>query len=294
MLDTKYNPDNHCWPAIRRSVTSIAVYSILLSIVETLIAYEIIKPFEDPGISDMFVFTIFGLLNSIILRRYVCIISEQNPRHPRMACHCLIFFFSFAFIKLGTTMEHNARAQMYHSQTLSKTTFNDGEYYYIDSVGTLDSANSKRSISYKEQHFRYSSNHRFSGYYVAPFSDRKSVFYVAKCERDYSTGKYTKGEGEQRFSQEFGDFVKNIKPAISNHLFRRIPSRARDYRVYVSCIQKGVTQRDNRPVIEEMLTPVKDDRMPRWTDVLWWYILAPIVYVLLLLIVFCFSKTELW
>lgn len=42
----RYNPRNHCWPAIRKSIIAITIYTLLLSVIETFIVYEINKAFE--------------------------------------------------------------------------------------------------------------------------------------------------------------------------------------------------------------------------------------------------------
>lgn len=286
---------NHCWPAVRKSVTAIISYTLLLSVIETFIAYRINNAF---GLFDGFgvivCYSVFSLFNSVILRKYVCVISKKNVKDPRFACHWAIFLCSFIFIASGIQMEQTAHLEMHHSKTLSETHFNEDEYYYIDRTETIDTINGKQDIGYHEQHSRHSSpKHDFRGYYIAPFSDRSSVYYAFIYERKYNTDKYSKSESEKIFTQEFQDSVNRVKQAVGNHLFHRISPKEVDYHVLGSLIQYGCSpEKEGYQGIEELLVPVENDRMPRWYDDLPLYAAIYLIFSLLILFFFCISNTE--
>lgn len=291
----RYDHRNHCWPAIRKSIIAISIYTLLLSVIETFIVYEINKAFEVSEGDDMIAPIVLGILNSIILRKYICIISLHNSGNPRFGCHSLIWLFSWIFITIGATIEHDARMEVYQSNTLDEISFKKGdEYYHIDQVGTLDTINGEKYIVYEELHLTHQSpKHSFRGYYVVPFTNRKSVFYTIKFMREYPTNRYTEKESRKMFNQAFQDSVSRINPIVGNHLFQRILPQARDYDNYcINASFSSFSQKYDYAGIEAIFSPAENDRKPRWYDELLKYASCIVLYILVLIFGFGTCKTE--
>lgn len=292
---------HHCWPAVRKAVTAIFLYTLLLSVIESFIVYGITgtvitEPFGKSGNDGILIsYCVFSLFNSIILRKYVCVISKKNYRDPRFVCHAFIFAASFSSILLITEMEHNVRMEVHHSKTLSEIKFDENEYYYyIDRAETLDTINGKQEINYDELHLTHATpKHDFRGYYIAPFNSRISVYYAFKYERKYPTNKYSKSESKKIFIQEFHDSVNSVKKYVGNHLFHRISMDNIDYHIFGSMVQYGCSpEKEGYQGIEELLVPVKDDRMPRWYDNLLFYAEVYLFINIFILFIFCTTNTE--
>ncbi len=293
------NSTYHCWPAVWRSVRAISLYTLLLPVIESFIVYGIngtviTESFGESGHDGILVAScIFSLFNSIILRKYVCVISRKNVREPRFVCHIFIFAVSLFSIWSVTEMLHKAHLKMHHFKTLSEISFNEDEFYYIDRAETLDTINGKQDINYDELHSRHSSpKHDFRGFYIAPFSNRSSVYFGFRHERKYPTDKYSKSECEQMFTQEFQDSVNRVKKAIGNHLFHRISMDETDYHIFGLMINYGCSpEKEGYQGIEELLVPVEDDRMPRWYDDLLLYAAVYVFINLFILFIFCTTNT---
>lgn len=302
----RYNPRNHCWPAIWKSIFAIVSISIALSVVEAVVIYEIRHLL---GLSSKFFMCLVGiaaLYNSLVLRRYILIIKKVPSTErgdPRWACHLFIMLFSFIFICALNEMEHHARAKVQYSQTLDGLTFNEAEYFYFESPLAIDTARSGQDIkadSYSTSRGT-ATEHSYKGYYVAPFCGHDSVFYAQEYMYSRSVSKIpwpsklTRPDVWNKFYTQFNVMCDNMSPTTSNHLFRRIYPEKDDY--YWSALGYSYAKDSICHPINEIhksivLTPLENDRMPRWTDIL------PLIvffflpfYILMLIFDFGCSKT---
>ena len=285
-------PRRHTGPIALKAVIAIISFTLLLTAVETVIAYEINRAFGLSFNGSLIEYAIFALINSIILHRYVCVISKDNSSNPRFGCHVEIFVFSLLFIAVGVGMEHDARAKMYRAKTLNEISHTDAEYFYIDEVGILDTVKGRQRIDYRKvTPRRESAKHCFTGYYAAPFCDRKSVFYGIKYEDEYSSRKFSRSLSMQLFTQHFQDSIRRINPVVSGHLFQRTFPDNKDFLTFCHVVQADCPPQDFQ-YVEKLLTPMKNDRMPRWTGNLPFYAILWMIYIILLCCFFHFSKTE--
>lgn len=286
------NSRRHIGPIALKAVIAIIAFTLLLSALETVIAYEINHAFALSTSAIMTEYAIFALFNSIILRRYVCVISKDNSMDSRFGCHIEIFVFSFLFIAIGVDMEHDARAKICRAKTLNETSHTDAEYFYIENVGNLDTVKGKKRIDYRKiTPKRESAKHCLTGYYAAPFCDRKSVFYGIKYEEEFSSRKFSRSLSIKLFTLHFQDSISRINPVVSNHLFRRTFPDNKDFLTFCNVVQADCAPQDFQ-YVEKLITPMKDDRMPSWTDNLSFYAILWLAYIILLCCFFHFSKTE--
>lgn len=291
-----YDPSRHCWSAVIKSITAITVFSMLLTVIETLIVYEIDK--TSGGNSTLLFAAVFGIINSRILRKYVRVLSVEPIGSPRLACYLIIAFCTTLFIRLGIHIEHDARANIYHSKTLNEPTFNEEDYFYIDTPGIINYGENGRAIEYRyESSGKYSSNgrHIYTGYFVAPFRQAPSIFYVVKYELPYSSSYTSKGESEEKFKERFNDFITRIKPEINNHLFQRITHTSNEY--LQAAIHNSLPLRDDydeNTKIKDLvlLTPMENDSMPIKYEELPVLAVFFIGYIIIISVILGFSKTE--
>ncbi len=219
-----------------------------------------------------------GMINSLLLRRYVVIIRPQKTGgDPRWATHFIICFFSLTFILWGNDVEHDARAKMFHAKSFAGLTFEEAEYLYIDNPSSIDTARYGQDIKFDSfSHNRgFSRDHVFTGYYVAPFIGYDSVFFALehRFERSVSTLPLPQKNSHHKtwteFSKEFNELESDIIPNFSGHLFQRLrPEDDSNYWVALgySYMKDSICHPMNEIHESVILTPVKDDRMPRWTD----------------------------
>lgn len=277
------------------------VFTLLLTAIEAPLVYALDITWGNYCI----IVCVCGIINSLLLRRYVLILRKRSSwenGEPRFACHLFIWMASAAFILIGNVIEHDARADVHHSKTLDGLTFNEAEYFHIDSLPQLNKARWARNTKYNS----YSKarglgrEHSYTGCYVAPFRGFGDVFYVVEHEYSRSTNnvpipsEYTKEEIYENFQKEFNIMCDTIKPTVNAHLFQRLRPesdsyfwRAIDYSYLEDPIYNGISH-SYRAVV---LTPVKNGQMPRWTDKLPLAIILLALYFLLLLMVYTGSKT---
>ena len=281
------------------------VFTLLLAAIEVPLVYEIREAFNLAWDNYCIVICVFGIINSLLLRRYVLILRRRHImdyREPRFACHLFILMASAAFIMTGNDIEHDARTDVYHSRTLDGLKFNEAEYFYIDSLPQIDIAHYGTYIErrvYSVSRF-FDTTYFYTGCYVAPFRGFGDVFYVVTAASERSReyvplpSKYIEEKTYANFEKGFDEMCEGIKPTFNNHLFQLLPHESK------SCYYFAIDNAYERDTVNHGITysyravalaPVKNDQMPRWTDKFPLLFLWLVFYFLFLLMVYTGSKT---
>lgn len=291
----KYNPKNHCWPAVRKAVTVITLATLLLSLIEAQLTNATKEAFEISNGIYFIIAGIFGLFNSIILRRYVCVISLHNSRNPRFGTHLFIIILTFFYFIVGKDSISDIHGVICYSKKINKQVIQEVDFtdwFYIDNPGVIDTIGYGLATEYWEE----KKKHCFRGYYVMPFHENNSVFYGVELGAEYPTKEYSKSYSEKRFKREFHESIKqHIKSNINNHLFKR--TTLYDSCCFQAAIQNSLSKRNINQGTENngdfiLLTPIKYDHMTYWENFAILHAFIFIYSILIFLIVFACSKTQ--
>lgn len=298
----KYNPKNHNWPLIWRTIVAVMLWTLLLSAVESVVLFEFRRALNMPWGIVLVTSCVICIINSLLLRRYVLIISPCNKNGDyRWGVHFWICLCSFFSILWGNDVEHDARAKMFHSKSFAGLTFEEAEYLYIDNPPAIDTARYGQDIkfgSYSKSR-GFARNYVFTGYYVAPFCGYDSVFFAIehRFQRSISNlplpQKKTPHKIWIEFNKEFNELKSNVTPTPNSHLFQRLrPEDDSNYwfALDYSYTQDSIWHPNNEIHKSVILAPVKGDRMPRWTDKLLRFIIfIPMIFLCLLL---CYGSAK--